>query len=77
MQEIIVMQEGLSVGENPTCNWCDKKSDRRAAIKLPEGAPDGKAHFVEDGKPYGYAYWGCNSCLRRLKKKLNLHIFTD
>jgi len=62
---------------NPTCNWCTKESDRRAAIKLPSDTPEKDAEFVEDGKPYGIAYWGCNGCLKRLQKELNLQIFND
>lgn len=62
---------------NPTCNWCEKESDRRAAIKLPEDTPPERAWAMEDGKPYGKFFWGCNGCLQRNKKRLDLHIFND
>ena len=61
--------------KNPTCNWCRRESDRRLAVKMPDGTTPSEAVYVENSKPYGQACWGCNRCIARVNKDGRMQIF--
>lgn len=52
----------------PHCNWCSKPATVRAAVRLADDY--NQPEFEENGRKYGYCYWGCKACVKRIKREM-------